>query len=122
MKPNLKENTSVFDYPWLLQVWLVFPPMFSYAIKNVKEIPVDLISVLLEHKVTESQNMLSWKQPTRIIESNSFSCTEQPQESPHVFESIVQTLPELCQAWDCDSFHWEPVSVPKHPQGEESFS
>jgi len=38
-----------------------------------------------------------------------------------VSASIVQILPELCQAWCRDIFPREPVSVPYNPLGEEPF-
>lgn len=39
-----------------------------------------------------------WKGPTSIIQSHSWHCTEPSPGSHAVPESIVQTLPELCQA------------------------
>lgn len=33
-------------------------------------------------EVTESQKMLSWKVPTRIIESNTWPCTGHPRNHP----------------------------------------
>lgn len=44
-----------------------------------------------------------------------------PQESHLVPETIVQTFPELSQAWCCDNFHGEPFPVPNHPLGDEPF-
>lgn len=62
----------------------------------------------------ESQNMLSWNGPIRIIKSNSWLCTKQPQESHPVPES-VQNLLERYQAWCYDNF-------PGVPLGENPFS
>lgn len=48
---------------------------------------------------TESQSILNLKGLTRISTSNSQLCTEEPQKSHHVSEIIVQTLPQVWQAW-----------------------
>ncbi|XP_051636488.1 ubiquitin-fold modifier 1 isoform X1 [Manacus candei] len=49
-------------------------------------------------QTAESQNILSWKGPTRITKSSSWPCTGQTQEPHHVPENIAQTLLELYQA------------------------
>ena len=50
----------------------------------------------------EFWNILSWKGPIMIMESNSWLHIEPPQKSGHTSESIVQTLLELWQALCCD--------------------
>lgn len=52
-------------------------------------------------RVTESQNILSWKGPIRIILSSCWPCTGHS-NNPFVPQSIVQMLLELSQAWCCD--------------------
>lgn len=74
------------------------------------------------HKITESQSMLSWKGPIKIIEYNSWPCTGHLKELHHASESIVQTLFEPCQVWCCDYSSGDPVPLPYHPLGEETFS
>lgn len=66
--------------------------------------------------MTASQNMLSRKGPTRAIKVQLLA-----QEFPHVPESIVQMLLELCQAWCCDHCSGQPVPVSDHPLDEEPF-
>lgn len=57
------------------------------------------------HRITEWENILCWKGPTRIINYSSWPSTEWPPESHHVPESIMQMLLELCDhfwgRWVC---------------------
>lgn len=69
-----------------------------------------------------SQNLLSWKRPIRVV-SKSLSCAgHHKNPKPCVPESVVQTLPELRQAWCHYCCPQEPVPVLNHPLGEKPFS
>lgn len=46
------------------------------------------------YRIIESWNNLGWKGLTRITEFSSWPCTEQPQESHWVSQSVIQTLPQ----------------------------
>lgn len=60
--------------------------------------------------------MLSWKGPTRAIKVYLLA-----QELPHVPESIVQMLLELCQAWCCDHCPGQPVQCLTTPWMKNLF-
>ncbi|KAJ7402028.1 hypothetical protein BTVI_90243 [Pitangus sulphuratus] len=59
----------------------------------------------------------------RVIEHPELEGTleDQPQESHHVAEGIVQTLLDLWVAWCCYHFLGEPVPKPNHSLGEEAL-
>jgi len=63
-------------------------------------------------RIIESQNILSWKTPVRIIKSNSWFYTEAPPKLEHMSENIVQTLLELWEAQGHDHGPGELVSCP----------
>lgn len=71
----------------------VFPGLFLFG-KFV-------VCIWENHGVPDSQNILSWKGFTRIIEA----LPRIPQESHLMPENAVQThsYTELCQAWCCDN-------------------
>lgn len=62
--------------------------------------------------------MLSWKEPIRMIQTNSWPCT--PQESHHVSDSVVQTPLEL-SGLVLSPLSWGAVSALNHPPGEKPF-
>lgn len=62
----------------------------------------------------ESQNILSWKGPTGISESNS--CRGKPPKSRHVSGRIIQILPELWQNWCWNHFLMDTLQREKAPQ------
>ena len=86
------------------------------------EIILEAKQSTIDSRIRESQNILKWKGPTRIIESNPWlhSNDKTTQNSNLMSESIVQILPELQQhaAWPLP---WAAWSRARSPSGEEPF-
>ncbi|NXL68623.1 PADC1 protein, partial [Chordeiles acutipennis] len=62
----------------------------------------------------ESSDAVSWKGPTRMMESNSCPCTGQAQHSAHVPQGLGQMLLESCQAWGHQHLPGEPLLSQSH--------
>lgn len=71
--------------------------------------------------MTASQNVLSGKGPTRIIEAKSGPAQDLPQDSHHEPESSVQNSLELSQAGAVTT-SLGPCSSADWPLGKELFS
>lgn len=66
------------------------------------------------HRITESQNFLHWKGPTRIFESNCWPCT-----GPSPCASGYYPKTSLTQASCCGHFLVELIPALNNPLGEE---
>ncbi|KAJ7408463.1 hypothetical protein BTVI_59462 [Pitangus sulphuratus] len=70
--------------------------LYSTLVRLYLEYCVRRIAESHNHRITESQNMLSWKEPTRIMAVQFLALNRTMQESHHTPESFVQKLFELC--------------------------
>lgn len=71
-------------------------------------------------KTVDSENIASWKGPTRVIESDSLLLTGLS-EINQVSKSIILVLLELCQAW-CHGHFSEEYILTDNPLREELFA
>lgn len=75
----------------------------------------------LSNTKPKSETTLRLEMTTKEHQVQLLTLHKTPQQSRPVPENVVQTLPELCQAWGCSHCPGEPVSVSIHPPGEKPF-
>lgn len=76
-------STGRWDLPFTHRQWHLTKPTWAACSTSSMQ-PV----------LRETQDLLSWKEPIRNIESSSHPCIGQPQNSTHVSKGVVQLLLE----------------------------
>lgn len=112
-----KENWFLFSGSWKYFYEQQFKAFSTMEIGTIKLKFYQSFSA----QIIEPQNVLSWKEPTGIMKSNSWFHTASPRTQTVFPEMIVQMHLELQLAWCCDHFPGETVPVPSYIFNKEHF-